>query len=470
MPATATQPAARAPYRATRDTKSGALTVHGVPIFVECERGEHKFGADWIDAAVAKAKRAENETGYLPPLHVWHHEDGKQVVPAGHFRITGTERGTFKGADRTMVMADLVITNPAVEADVLARRLPYRSVEIHKVAEPALDSLALLDHEAPYLELPMLMVGDVQNATFKRQTNAPKGMAIFRSGDRRVVQFAFGEDDKKDAKADEKPAQDAPPQAKKAGDENEDAVPGEEAAEQVATGPGTQAVIDAINDGSIPMAEFQALVEAIKAKVGAGSDQPMDGPGEGPAKAPAPTKPGEQMRKDTMTTETKKADATAPAVDMKASGDAAVQMAALQGEVEGLKAKVAASEAEAKAEKDVAAAMKRLEGRPLGADLEPRLVTFRKAHGEAAFAAYVDSMEKAFGVLPKGDATTTTDGKALPEVAMKYAKDGAAAIDRAAALAAEWEQQQAMGARLSMSQDRYVEINMRGNRFANGKK
>ena len=43
-------------YKATE--KDGVLVIHNVPIFVECQRGEHNFDKNWISQAVAKAMQA----------------------------------------------------------------------------------------------------------------------------------------------------------------------------------------------------------------------------------------------------------------------------------------------------------------------------------------------------------------------------------------------------------------------------
>lgn len=160
-------------YRATRQA-DGALVVHDVPVFAECERGKFKADAEWIGDAVAYAKRAEVE-GYFIPLHVNHHdfkgrENPPEVLAAGFVRITRAGPITLQGRDRVAVYADLVVTNPEVQAWVLQHRLPYRSVEVLNPSEARISSVALLDHEAPFLELPMLAVGDV----------APSA-AVFRS-------------------------------------------------------------------------------------------------------------------------------------------------------------------------------------------------------------------------------------------------------------------------------------------------
>ena len=147
------------------DTPQGkALIVHRVPIFCECERPDHdiSFDRDWIGQAVEAAKRGESE-GYLPPLHVVHHGSGEPVRRAGMFRVTGTGSIQLHGTPRLAIFADLIVTDPAAIEDVLAGRLPYRSVEIFKRDVAKIDTLALLEHEAPYLELPLLMISKLRD-------------------------------------------------------------------------------------------------------------------------------------------------------------------------------------------------------------------------------------------------------------------------------------------------------------------
>lgn len=470
--ATATKPG----FRATR--KGDRLTIHRVPIFVETEKrvtkkgddGQpvtytHQFGAEWIQQAVERAKLREAE-GYLPPLHVQHHGGAREVKAAGHFRVLGTEQIQFDGQQRTAVMADLIFTKPEIAAEVKASRLPYRSVEIHKVDTPAFDSLALLDDEAPHCRLPMLEVGDEEEVAARSDFG---GMTVFRTGERAEVRFAFDEK-KPQAEKDDKPPMDGSDEAEKPeGKPPVDGKEGEEAPE--AETPGVQALIESITAGTISVADFQAVVAAIKAKTGGEQTDPnQPTQGDEPAKAPAP---GAAMHDHPtegthMTTEKKGAT---PEVKLAADTSAAVQMAALQGEVEGLKAKVAAQEAETKRKGEVASALQRLKDRPLGSDLESRLVKFHTDHGAAAFAAYVDSMEKAFGVLPAGGgADVRMAGEKVPEVAMKYAKDGTDAIDLAAKFASEWDQLHAVGCGISMTQERYVAINMEKAAAISGRK
>lgn len=416
----------RSGYTATRDDK-GTMTVHRVPIFVECERGEHSFDVEWITAAVVKAKQAEAE-GYLPPLHIRHHEAdtavNDSVRAAGFFRILGVEQITFKGSPRNAILADLIITDPATQADVLRMRYPYRSVEIFNVDKPAIDSLALLDHEAPFLELPMLMVSEVGGKPASGVATATLQMstvdtvaACFRRGARAHLLF------REDAMADE---------PKKGDDDKDEKMEGESAAVDVS------AICKAIKDGSISVADMKEIVAAIDAQMSEGEGEAKPEAGDDkPAPTSAPS--GETMKQDT---------------------EAATKFAAIAGENAGLKARIDNLESERKREKQVAEAMKRLEGRPLGADLEARLFKAHAEHGEKAFSFYVAEMEKNVGPLTDDKAPSAgfngTNGK-LPAVAMKYQEHGPSAVEQAAKFCAEWDQLKAHRS-TSLTRERYVEL------------
>jgi hypothetical protein len=444
----ATETLTMAGYRATRDA-AGVLTVHDVPIFVECSRGKHEFDAEWIDAAVAKSKLSAAES-YFPPLHVRHHKDGAEVKAAGFFRITGTQRITFRGEARLAVVADLVITDRAVAADVLAKRYPYRSVEIFNVGTPALDSLALLDHEAPFLELPMLMVSRVDesapiaSATMDQAAGSTVA-AIFRRGRSAALLFQMDEN-----AATQATNQDAPP------------IPGQDQTKDAGTDPKVAAIVASIADGSISVAGLQQIIDAIKARTGdtdgdavADANQPPAA-GNAPAKAPSPGSGRASMKKEDMDTNTNEI-ATMKA---EAAADLTVQMAKLAGELEAERAKNAEFRAESIRKDQVAAAMKRLEGRPLGADLQDKLVAFHKTHGEAAFAAYVDAFATSVGPVSRDSATAIAmKADKLPEVAAKYESQGADAVRRAVQFSKEWDELTAHRA-TSLSRDRYVEVHM----------
>lgn len=415
-------------YRATRE--GDTLVVHDVPIFCACKRNDFEADEAWIVAAVKGAKQRARE-GYLPPLHTRHHEAetarNDSVCAAGMFRVTRAEPITLGGQRRLAVIADLIITNPGTQEDVLRMRYPYRSVEIFDVDTPSIDGLALLDHEAPYLTMPLLVVssvedetgsGDVANATFCEgdqldvRVGADPVVAFFRRG--QSARFLFR--GKPMADTDITFAEDTPPQD----DE-----------ETQADGPAFDvgAIVSAIESGEISVRDMDAILVAIQ-------NQSMDD--EAPTEEPA-------------------APAEVPGMMREQSVDMAT-FARVQGEVEALRARSEERDQTDARRADVTEALERLRDRPLGADLEERLTSFHAAHGAEAFRDYVTAMEQAAAVPPGSEPAVNGQLAQVPEVAMAYSAEGVDAIDRAANLCREWETLREAG--LRVSEERYVRLNM----------
>lgn len=450
-------------YTATRDA-DGALVIHDVPIFCECSRFEHAFDVDWITKAVERAKRAEAE-GYLPPLHVRHHGGDalkeRDVRAAGFFRITRAAPITFKGGRRVAIFADLVVTDPGISFDILAKRLPYRSVEILDVENPAIDSLALLDHEPPYLELPMLMVGQVDesaavdagrgplvaSATFRNpwlareRTGDGPVLACFTRG--RSAHLIYDDDETEDSTMPTplKLAKDEAPADK--GEKDTKPKDGEKMADGEG-GVDVKGVCKAIESGSISIADMDAILAAIQAQRGAKTEQPEAEAAPAPAAVPG----AESMSKDTPDTKT------------------AEQLARLAGENAALKARIDQREAAEKRRDDVAVAMQRLAGRPLGANVEQELHDFHQKFGAQAFGSYVDQMVKTFAAVPSKDGAAAANFAAqngisagTSKVAEAYQAHGADAVKNAAQFAREWAELNRRG-HIRMSEERYVAVSM----------
>ena len=424
-------------YRATTEA-DGTLIVHAVPIFVECERergsGEvFQFDREWITVAVHKAKQAEAE-GSLPPLHIRHHDpETDDVRASGFFRIVGTTEIRFKGETRVAILADLHITDPRTREDVMAKRLPYRSVEIFNVEKPSIDSLALLDHEPPFLELPMLMVsgvGTVASATFKaRSSGQQPSDATIRAAMHDANGIAFQEpmDDEK-KKPDAEP-EDKPEVAMEGIEEGKEPA----VATEAESGVDWDAALQAIEDGSVTVSVMEAIVEKIKART-----------------APA------QAEGETM--EDQKPDQ----VDGPAPMDE--RMSKLTTENEVLRAELESLKLERATEADVGAAMSRLHGRPLGSDIKERLTKFRKDFGGEAFKAHVAALETVAAPATKpskAESFATAAGEAASEAAMKWQAKGADALERAITFSRQWTQLKAKGA-TRQSEERYIEVNMAG--------
>jgi len=449
-------------FKSTR-RKGGGVVVHRVPIFVETskevgkgdERHVKQFDAAWISAAIGRAQQQERE-GYLPPLHVQHHGEGRDVKPAGHFRVLGAEQIQFGGESRMAVMAELHITNPDVAAEVQASRFPYRSVEIHKLDTPSIDSLALLDDQVPHCRLPVLEVDEPAEAAFRS-----KSVVVFHAGERAEVQFEFGADASADTKPKE-PKEGVPDDRK-----DKSAADDQQGEDASATSPDAKAIVKAIKSGAISVADLQAVIAAIRERGDAGSTESQ--PGDEASKVadgkkpPASPVPGTQMgaiTEDTMTKTDPK-----PEVTMATKPEDAIAMAALQGKLDVLEAKFAARDAVDKRREAVSGAMKKLAGRATGSGIEDKLTKFHEgckgteAEVQAQFNAYVEVWMSAPPSTPNfGGGGAAMVAEALPAIAMKYSAAGTTAVEKAAKLAAEWEVQSQLG--LSTTQDRYVEIHM----------
>ena len=436
-------------YRATR--AGDEVRIHDVPIFVECCRGDAEFDAKWVAGAVSAAKQQQRD-GYWPPLTIRHHGDAETVIAAGHFEIQRGAPITMKGQRLTAIFADLVLTNPTAAELVLSKRLPYRSVEIFNVdGEPKIDVLSLLDHEPPFHELPMLFVNEIDDGdspvsrgTFAapwtidgRQT--PDGLvACFRKGHKAHLLFREDPDmtttieKPKDAPAEPfgEGVTDAKGQTFADDEKPKDKDEGEEMEGESLD---VSAVVKAITSGEISVKDMDAILAAIQNQKTEAEPEAED------EVAPAAVPGQEAMKADTT------------------------KLAKMQGRIDAMEAKDKVRDLTEQRTQDVAAAMVRLAGRPLGADLETKLVAFHTEHGAAAFTAYVESMAQTFGVLPDAAGSAASfQGQAgkVPDVAMKYQAQGNDAVDQAAKFANEWVELKAHGAAVRQSQERYIEINM----------
>lgn len=496
-----------AKYRASRNSQ-GHLVIHNVPIFIECERGDVKFDADWISSAVLAAKTAEVD-GYMPPLHIRHHGEDAPAAPAGFFRVTGAGEISFKGEAVTAIFADLVVTQPHVEDDVLAMRLPYRSVEIFNVEKPVINSLALLDHEPPFLELPMLMVEQpadagqiptsgqtvrmsVAHATFanpwqsKHYSKANPVVACFTHGatnffltqdtDGMKITTKDGEtkggkkfaDDSKNpfASGDDTPADG---DVENVDDDPNNPEDGGEAME-ASTSDSVKAICETIKSGAISVADLEALKQAIIEVLGGNDDEDTEEePTEEQAAAPAPT-PGEAMKNQQKTDDAaakakadEKTNDKPAAVQAKATPELAEQFAALAGENKALKARLDERDAHDTRRDDVADALKRLDGRPLGANLEDELVAFHKDHGAGAFKVHVDKIEATFAAVGgRGNDSKAASFSAdpnTPKEVLAYTDKGTDAVEKAGKFAREYDEL-AQHRSTHMSRERYIAINM----------
>lgn len=162
-------------YRADQ-ASDGTWTIFDVPVFAAHseERGDRTlaFDAGWLAGALKQGATREAE-GYMPPLHVSHH-DGAPVEAAGKFRLTRVGKIPHGGEEVDALFADLVGVRPEVYERIRKGELSYRSVEILDVsADPEIDSLALLDDEVPFFRFPLLRVAEGTQPIMRKASAGP---------------------------------------------------------------------------------------------------------------------------------------------------------------------------------------------------------------------------------------------------------------------------------------------------------
>lgn len=169
--------------------------IRSVPIFAEHDvtvKGEtRRVGQDWqVGAHQRQASRIENDS-YMAPLHVHHHAFGKDTQPAGFFQITDVAQGTYDGHNLWMTFADLLQVPNDVYQRIRAGELTYRSVEIHDITKPEIDSLALLNDEVPFFRLSLLTIGD--EAPFKGEVEVSEVRKAMAANTPVMMYRAFGD-------------------------------------------------------------------------------------------------------------------------------------------------------------------------------------------------------------------------------------------------------------------------------------
>ena len=147
-----------------KQNADGTLDIFNVPIVSELAKGERadlpdfEITSDWLKAALARAN-TRGAGGYLPPLHVHHHDDGPPKPRAGYFRPMKVGALDLGGRKVQTLFADFLRIPADVGMRIMRGELPYRSVEILNVnSEPEVDSLALLDSQPPQFRYPLLSI------------------------------------------------------------------------------------------------------------------------------------------------------------------------------------------------------------------------------------------------------------------------------------------------------------------------
>jgi len=195
-------------YETTKE-KDGSYIIHDVPIFAEISRdvelGESvqtiNYDENWINTAVAEAKRRENQQHHKPALYVEHNRDGKPIREIAGFILNQRAHTIqYDGKPTRTVYADLVITLPEIFEEIRKGQFPGISVEIKDSQEnnpQTFTAAALLNSEPPALKFDPLLVKEPTNATERpksfmeaRKTGATYEVICFSEFPRVIQKFS----------------------------------------------------------------------------------------------------------------------------------------------------------------------------------------------------------------------------------------------------------------------------------------
>ena len=188
-------------YRA-KQNDDGTWDILDVPIMADFEFGRKKLkkvDRSWMTTAIDKCSSRFQEDGYLPPCHIYHHGDpGKPTKRVGHFLLTHASRERFEGRKRWVLFANLTQIPDAIYQRIKDGELPYRSVEvIEPDGSPEIDSLALLEDEAPFFKFGVLTIDEehpTETSPTRLSENNVPAIAVCRAGSSNRVLFRFQEE------------------------------------------------------------------------------------------------------------------------------------------------------------------------------------------------------------------------------------------------------------------------------------
>lgn len=173
-------------YRATV-YPDGTADLHQIPCFAECKarsNGMHPpfdITRPWLEMAFRQHMQAR-QGQFIPPAHTKHHFAETPTGRAGFFAMTGVAPAIESGERKYAIYADILRIPAAVFAQIERGEWPYCSVEVGDWRRGIINSLALLDDEAPGHKFPLISVGQKQAAAAPaaRFRSASVGRLVFR--------------------------------------------------------------------------------------------------------------------------------------------------------------------------------------------------------------------------------------------------------------------------------------------------
>jgi len=446
-----------------RQNRDGTWNVEDVAIFAEhqvelaernadgeIEKKQVKIGKDWMVKAAQRAFRRFEEDEFLPPLHIHHHDMGKDTERAGFFKVKSVRQEKLEGKDVWTIIADLVNVPAEVYRLIRQGQLPYRSVEILDITKPEISSLALLDDEVPFFrfklltigqELPAdgseLEIGPINRSAYRsaalrayQQVGAGARVLMYMGGFVKTKQTGYAEDDKNEddkKKRDEKMAADG-------GDAMKIAMEAFRGISQLSAQAAEK--LAAMAGGAEP-ADDKPPAPVEEKKSAAAKQEPKDD-------EPSPS-PSKKVALEL--------DYTAGATTMKRAG--ATEVEKLRGEVDGMKF-------ERDLERKVTSVARELTTYGLDeATTSKKLYEKGKKHGLRAIDEYAEGVKEA--MESDNDApwkAETRASSASSKCAAKFAKHGTKAVELAEKYAAEYDEQAARGLKFTFTKEQYIKDNL----------
>jgi len=238
-------------YRA-RQNDDGTWDVLDMPVFSLVPKG--KKGApkditeDDLRAAVREHQRKYKDDQFMARVNVLHNYGVQPATPAGFFLPRIVKPFRMNGKMQATIFADLMGVPDAVFRDMEARGLPYCSVEVRTYEPLVFGALALLDTEPPFFEFPIISIGDKEFTDVTKIATDSDAVALAR--------FHFAE---------------ALPMPEDMEEKKKDDVEEAEMAED--EGMDIKAIVKAVKDGSISVADMEEIVAAIDARNSEGEEE-----------------------------------------------------------------------------------------------------------------------------------------------------------------------------------------------------
>lgn len=432
------------------DLGNGTFNILDVPIMYEIPRSvfdtPEAFGEKWMRQAVAKAAKLR-DGGYLPPLHVNHHKDGREVEPAGKFCPRRVAKKNHLGEEVWCVFADLLEIPAKIYHEIKGRFLPYRSPEFPLKRAPEITSLALMRDEPPHCKFELLTVGRELKAKPPAivQLQATPALAMLSDGNQAAALFKFDDNAKlADGEGDPKPGEKKPDEKKP-----DDAGKGPDAA--------NLKCLRALHKNMVSMAEkighpifdeeaFAHLAEVTDAEAPPSKDvnsghKPVDQPADPAARSKLSDKE----------------------IAMPEAKEITVQLAEQAGEIAALKSAGKARDRKDAVAQLVEGAVKKLSGWHIDDDVRAEMAKFADADESGKLLdAFVGRYQKAvpkdpMARLSAGEPSTEQDA---PEIA-KLSHLGPEKLEIARKISRDYDVAIEHGVNLGMTRERFLALNLK---------